>query len=87
MTTSAYPDACCGDNGEPAGVNATLHEPISADGVPKPAESYTVPARNGRAVRLQRGQVIRIVEGFDQTACPRNQASMSFQASFASAAT
>ncbi|OUL96676.1 DUF1989 domain-containing protein [Paraburkholderia hospita] len=48
------------DNGTELGQNATLHEPISADGTPEPGKTYTVPARCGRAVRVKAGQTIRI---------------------------
>jgi len=54
-----HEDHC--DNGAACGVNATLSAPISPDGTPVPGTRYTVPARQGRAVRLSAGQVIRIV--------------------------
>ncbi|MEI2415091.1 urea carboxylase-associated family protein [Orrella sp. JC864] len=57
------------DNGEPVGVNATVHEPISADGVPELGRRYEVPARQGRAVRLARGQVIRIINTHGSQVC------------------
>ncbi len=60
---------CRRDNGEPAGINATLHEPISADGTPVPGMRYCVPARNGRAVRLAAGQVIRVVNTHGTQVC------------------
>jgi hypothetical protein len=41
------------DNSHALGENATLHEPISADGTPEIGKTYTVPARNGRAVKVQ----------------------------------
>lgn len=41
--------------------NATLDEPISPDGTPAPGASYTVPPRQGRAVRLARGRVLTMV--------------------------
>nr|WP_236674413.1 hypothetical protein [Paraburkholderia hospita] len=36
------------DNGVETGLNATLHEPISADDTPESGKTYTVPARCGR---------------------------------------
>src|SRR5258708_5989279 len=48
------------DNGTETGLNATLNEPISADGTPELDKTYTVPARCGRAVRVKAGQTIRI---------------------------
>jgi uncharacterized protein YcgI (DUF1989 family) len=48
------------DNGEPVGMNDTVNAPISPDGTPVPGQRYQVPARKGRAVRLAKGQVIRI---------------------------
>jgi uncharacterized protein YcgI (DUF1989 family) len=57
------------DNGEPEGTNATLGEPISADGTAVPGELYTVPARNGRAVRLNKGQVIRVINTHGSQVC------------------
>ncbi|WP_034945489.1 DUF1989 domain-containing protein [Erwinia oleae] len=61
MSTLTYPHCCDHDNGDALGTNATLSEPISADGTPIPGERYTIPARCGRAVRLRQGQVIRII--------------------------
>ncbi|XAH24965.1 urea carboxylase-associated family protein [Xylophilus sp. GW821-FHT01B05] len=57
------------DNGEPEGHNPTLHEPISVDGTPVLGQLYTVPARNGRAVRLRKGQVIRIINTHGSQVC------------------
>jgi len=61
MSTSTYPACCDKDNGSALGSNATLSSAISADGKPIPGELYTVPARCGCAVRLRKGQVIRII--------------------------
>jgi uncharacterized protein YcgI (DUF1989 family) len=52
-----------------AGANGTLGAPISPDGTPVPGRSYTVPARQGRAVRVGRGQVIRIVNPHGTQVC------------------
>jgi len=57
------------DNGEPDGLNPTLSEPISPDGTPALGQLYTVPARNGRAVRLSKGQVIRIINTHGSQVC------------------
>lgn len=59
---------CC-DNGNADGHNATFDEPISTDGTPVPGQHYEVPARHGRAVRLRRGQVIRIVNTHGTQVC------------------
>lgn len=66
---AAQPHDCCVDNGEPAGVNATLHEPISASGTPETGLTYTVPARNARAVRLLQGQVITLINPHGTQVC------------------
>jgi uncharacterized protein YcgI (DUF1989 family) len=63
-TACAHPD-----NGAPHGRNATLNEPLSADGTPELGRLYTVPARNGRAVRLARGQQIRIINTHGSQVC------------------
>ena len=57
------------DNGTELGQNATLHEPISADGTPEPGKTYTVPARCGRAVRVKAGQTIRIANPHGTQVC------------------
>jgi uncharacterized protein len=57
------------DNSEPAGTNASLKQPISPDGVPVPGTVYEVPARQGRAVRLAKGQTLRIVNTHGTQVC------------------
>jgi len=57
------------DNGEPVGTNNTLREPISADGTPELGKVYEVPARNGRAVRLAKGQMIRVTNTHGSQVC------------------
>jgi uncharacterized protein YcgI (DUF1989 family) len=57
------------DNGTALGENATLHEPISADGTPEPGRTYTVPARCGRAVRVKAGQTIRVTNTHGTQVC------------------
>jgi uncharacterized protein YcgI (DUF1989 family) len=49
------------DNATPLGSNATATSPISPDGRPEPGRVYTVPAREGRAVRLLAGERIAVV--------------------------
>ena len=66
MTPSPAPTP---DNGEQVGINDTLTQPISADGVAQPDTLYTVPARQGRAVRLNAGQVIRIINTHGTQVC------------------
>ncbi|MBF7695675.1 urea carboxylase-associated family protein [Acinetobacter sp. EC115] len=53
---------CCSkDNGDALGLNQSLSSAISNDGNPTLEHVYTVPARCGCAVRLKKGQIIRIV--------------------------
>jgi hypothetical protein len=49
------------DNGDEDGQNATIREPISPDGRAEPGTRYTVPARHGRAVRLDAGQRLKVI--------------------------
>ncbi|WP_287780718.1 urea carboxylase-associated family protein [Oceanibaculum sp.] len=56
-------------NSEWLGTNATLNNPISSDGTPVLGRRYTVPAREGRAVRVARGQTIRIVNTHGTQVC------------------
>jgi uncharacterized protein YcgI (DUF1989 family) len=58
-----------GDNTTPCGCNASLAAAISPDGTPEPGRRYEVAARNGRAVRLARGQKIRIVNTHGTQVC------------------
>jgi hypothetical protein len=64
---SAYAEIA--DNGDEEGQNATIREPISPDGRMTPGETYTVPARHGRAVRLDKGQAIKIVNTHGTQVC------------------
>ena len=57
------------DNSRPDGRNATLDAPISADGWPALGHLYTVPARQGRAVRLRAGQTIRVINTHGTQVC------------------
>lgn len=54
---------------QPHGTNPTLGTPISPDGRPDPGRLYTVPARQGRAVRLERGQHLTIVNTHGTQVC------------------
>ena len=65
MTFFRHPRLNC----DACGINATLHEPISPDGVPELGRTYTVPARNGRAVRVAKGQTIRIINTHGTQVC------------------
>ena len=56
-------------NCEPCGVNDTLFAPISPDGTPELGKLYAVPARNGRAVRVAKGQTIRIINTHGTQVC------------------
>ncbi len=57
------------DNATPLGTNATATSPISPDGRPEPGRSYTVPAREGRAVRLAAGERLTVVNPHGTQVC------------------
>ncbi|MDJ0895881.1 MAG: urea carboxylase-associated family protein [Alphaproteobacteria bacterium] len=57
------------DNGDEDGQNATLTEPISPDGTPDLGATYQVAARCGRAVRVRRGQFIKIINTHGSQVC------------------
>lgn len=57
------------DNGHADGENDTLHTPISPDGTPEPGRLYTLPARQGRAVALRRGQRLALVNTHGTQVC------------------
>ncbi len=63
--------SCLGvaDNGQLGGTNKTLSEPISVNGTPEFGIMYVVPARNGRAVKLARGNIIRIINTHGSQVC------------------
>ncbi|MHB0920099.1 MAG: aminomethyltransferase [Thiomonas sp. 15-66-11] len=65
MSTQAATDgaaACAAcDNGTLLGLNPTVDHPIAPHGIPEPGVTYVVPARQGRALRVRRGQVVRII--------------------------
>ncbi|KAF1021153.1 MAG: hypothetical protein GAK30_02047 [Paracidovorax wautersii] len=57
------------DNRQPAGSNPSVTSPISADGTPVIGQRYEIPARQGKAVRLARGQHLRIVNTHGTQVC------------------
>ncbi len=57
------------DNGDAAGSNKTLTSPVSDDGRVEPGKLYTVPAREGRAIRLAKGQIVRVVNTHGWQVC------------------
>lgn len=54
MTPAIY------DPSQPDGTNATAKTPISSNGVPELGKRYELPARQGRAVRMQKGQILTL---------------------------
>jgi uncharacterized protein YcgI (DUF1989 family) len=59
ISTPAY-----ADNGEPDGINATLTSPIFQDGRPEFSTRYLIPARQGRAVHLDQGQHLKVINTY-----------------------
>ena len=57
------------DNGEPDGINATLTSPISQNGQPVPRKRYHLPARQGRAVRVNKGQYLKVINTYGTQVC------------------
>ncbi len=57
------------DQGQPDGENATLASPISADGRPIPGERYRIAERTGKAVMLNAGDVLRIINTHGTQVC------------------
>ena len=57
------------DNGEPDGVNATLTSPLSSDGRAEHGTRYLVPARQARAVRISKGQHLKIINTYGTQVC------------------
>ncbi len=60
---------CPSANTAPCGHNATLHNPVSADGTPELGHLYQVPARHGRAVRVAKGQTIEVINTHGTQVC------------------
>lgn len=52
------------DSGDPEMVNATLSTLVGANGTPGLGEPIEIPARQGRAIRLRRGQTVRLTNTF-----------------------
>ncbi len=59
----------CEDNGEPDGMNMTLTAPISRDGQPERGKRYLIPARQGRAVRMSKGQHLKVINTHGTQVC------------------
>ncbi len=57
------------DNGDADGSNPTQFKPISANGIPIIGQLYEVPARNGAAVLLGKGQMIRVINTSGSQVC------------------
>jgi len=53
----------------PDGYNGTEKTPISSTGIPKHAQRYLIPAREGRAVRLQSGESVTITNEKGNQVC------------------
>jgi uncharacterized protein YcgI (DUF1989 family) len=48
------------DPSQPDGTNATVDMPVSDDGIPEIGKRYEIPARQGRAVRMKKGQTLTL---------------------------
>ncbi|WP_425039782.1 DUF1989 domain-containing protein [Primorskyibacter sp. S187A] len=57
------------DSAVPDGTNRSLELAISADGTPEPDRVYTIDARCGIAVRLRKGQVLRVINPSGHQVC------------------
>lgn len=57
------------DNATPLGSNPTAATPIAPNGVPELGRRYVIPARQGRATRLARGQTITIINTHGAQVC------------------
>lgn len=67
--TTHYPRSCQSDNGCPESFNETINTPISKDGRPEHGKTYTLPARQGVAVRLYKGETLRIINTHGTQVC------------------
>lgn len=56
-------------NADMDGSNPSLHSPISPAGEANPGQRYTLPARQGRAVRLARGARLKIINVHGTQVC------------------
>jgi uncharacterized protein YcgI (DUF1989 family) len=61
--------AAFADNSEPDGTNATLTSPITQYGRPAFSRRYVIPARQGRAVRLEQGHHLKIINTHGTQVC------------------
>ncbi len=57
------------DNEASGGTNVTVSSPISHDGLPELARKYLIPARQGRAVRLSKGQHLKVINTYGTQVC------------------
>ena len=53
----------------PDGTNATVTDAFSPDGRGEPGRRYVIPARQGRAVRLQQGDLLTIFNPHGNQVC------------------
>ncbi|MEP0943071.1 MAG: urea carboxylase-associated family protein [Rhizobiaceae bacterium] len=51
------------------GTNGSLGHPVAENGLANPGEFYTIPARQGRAVRLAQGQTLEIINPHGHQVC------------------
>ncbi|KRC12122.1 aminomethyltransferase [Hydrogenophaga sp. Root209] len=51
------------------GINPSLHEPISTDGIPAYGKRYVVPARQGRAVLVRAGEQLELINPHGSQVC------------------
>ncbi|WP_029008907.1 DUF1989 domain-containing protein [Azospirillum halopraeferens] len=58
-----------GYGNEPDGLNDTITSAIAPAGIPQPGHRYRLPARQGRAVRLAAGQVLRLINTAGTQVC------------------
>jgi len=54
---------------QPDGLNDTIMSPVEPGGVPQPGRRYLLPARQGRAVRLEAEQVLRLINTAGTQVC------------------
>jgi uncharacterized protein YcgI (DUF1989 family) len=57
------------DPGEPDGLNHTRHDIIAPGGVPTLDHLYRIPPRQGRAVRLAKGQTVSVINSHGTQVC------------------
>ena len=69
MSCCQYANDSIPDNSQAVGTNPSVDSPISADGTPELGRRYEIPARQGRAVRVAKGQTIRIANTHGTQVC------------------